>query len=153
MGDSVLHKPNRPKKPIIPGQISTHKVPRYLGIPNIEEGHLAWRFSNADITGPYSCGTFSYADFQLLWDKLRSYEKMNVAKLREANSFHPMAVVNVSRDAKLRLQLLQLDDIDRLYSFHITSACRLWCMKHSNILSILWWDTEHKVYPVSKRHT
>jgi hypothetical protein len=151
----VRHRQKGPKRLVVPDVLPTHKEvsPRYLGAPNIEDGHLAWRFSKADTNGPYSCGTFSHADFKMLWDKLRSFEQMNIAQLRAAKSYHPLAVVNASKSAKERLQHLQLDDVETLYSFHISNTCRLWCMRFINILSILWWDKKHDVYPVDKKGT
>ena len=144
------HKKGKPKNPIIPRDISTPKTPRYLGIPNLEGSHMAWRFSNADINGPYSCGSFDLTDFQLLWDKLRSFERMNIAQLRSQGSYHALEPVKASRDAKSRLRALQLDDVTMLHSFRIQRKCRLWCMQHENIMSILWWDRNHKVYLVEK---
>ncbi len=148
----------QPKKPILPSGIQTPKIPVYLGNPNLEGRHLSWRLSSADIDGPFSCSQFScsqfaHDDFKLLWDKLRAFEKMNAAQLRQAQSFHGVPTVNISRKAKTRLEEIKLDDIDIIYGFHIMGLCRLWCMKHENILSVLWWDRNHEVYPVGKKHT
>ena len=143
----------QPKKPILPSGIKTPKILAYLGNPNLEGRHLSWRFSGADIDGPFSCGQFVHDDFKLLWDKLRAFEKMNVAQLRQAKSLHGVPTVNISQKAKVRLEEIKLDDIDIIYGFHIMGLCRLWCMKHENILSVLWWDRNHEVYPVGKKHT
>jgi len=141
------------KKPILQSGIKTPKIPVYLGTPNLEGRHLSWRLSSADIDGPFSCGQFTHDDFKLLWDKLRAFEKMNVAQFRAAQSFHKVPTVNISRKAKTRLEEKRLDDIDIIYSFHIMGLCRLWCIRHENILSILWWDRKHEVYPVAKKYT
>lgn len=146
-------KQRRVKQPIVPDNLLTSKIPRYLGIPNLEAQHLAWRFSNADIGGPFTCGNLIYDEFKQLWERLRAFEKMNVAQLRKAESFHKIPTPNISPKAKQRLQEILLDDIDVLYSFHITGPCRLWCMRHQNILSILWWDKDHEVCPTPKKHT
>jgi hypothetical protein len=144
----------RPKEPILPSGIPTSKeIPVYLGKPLLEGRHLSWRLSSADIDGPFSCGRFAHEDFKLFWDKLRAFEKMNATQLRQADSLHGVPTVNISQMAKTRLQEISLDDIDIIYGFHIMGRCRLWCMKHENILSVLWWDRNHKVYPVAKKHT
>ena len=144
---------SKPKIPILSNDIQTPKIPTYLGYPNLEGRYLSWRLSSADIDGPFSCSQFTPDDFKLLWDRLRAFEKMNVSQFRTANSFHRVPTANITRIAKERLNKLKLDDIDIVYSFRITGTCRLWCMRHENILSVLWWDREHKVYPVGKRHT
>ena len=147
-------KRSRPtNKTVLLPNLPTPKVPAWLGLPNLEQQYLAWRFSHADIGGPYSCAALILKDFQLLWDKLRAFEKMNVAKLRDQGSYHTPYITNISREAKRRLRELSLDDIEVLHSFHITSTCRLWCVKYQNIMCVLWWDRKHKVYSVGKKHT
>ena len=59
----------------------------------------------------------------------------------------------LSAEAKQRLRDIKLDDIDTLWSFRMSGAGRFWCLKHENIYSLLWWDPNHEVYPVSKRNT
>ncbi len=78
---------------------------------------------------------------------------MNSAQLRQAQSLHGVPTINIGRKAKTRFEEIRLADIDIIYGFHITGLCRLWCMKHENILSVLWWDKNHEVYPVGKKHT
>jgi hypothetical protein len=143
----------RPKKPQIPSGIQTPRIPVYLGNPYLEGRHLCWRFSSADIGGPFGCGQFSLDDFTQLWDRLRAFEKMNISQLRAAKSFHGVPCANISPIAKKRLEEINKDDLDTIYGFHIMGECRLWCMRHENILSVLWWDRNHEVYPVGKKHT
>lgn len=148
---SMRSKRSKPvKRTVLLPHLPTPKVPSWLGIPNLENQHLAWRFSNADISGPYSCALFNLKDFQLLWDRLRTFETMNVAKLRDQGSYHSPAIANISKEAKNRLSELGHDDIDKLHSFRITGPCRLWCMKHLNIMCVLWWDRNHEVCPTLK---
>lgn len=144
----------KPKKPILlKGIHISKKVPPYLGEPTLEGRHLCWRFSSADIDGPFSCGQFTYEDFTQFWHRLRAFEGKSVSDLRKAQSFHGVPCTNISRKAKTRLEEINQDDLDIIYSFHIMSRCRLWCMKHENILSVLWWDRNHEVYLVLKKHT
>lgn len=141
------------KKPILPRGLQARKEPVYLGNPNLDGRYLCWRLSSADIGGPFSCGQFTYDDFRLIWDKLRAFERMNVAQFRAAKSFHGVPTANITREAKNRLEEIKRDDVDTVYGFHIMGPCRLWCMKHENILSVLWWDRNHGVYRVNKKHT
>lgn len=145
------HRPY--KKPILPTGIQTPKIPAYLGDPTLEGCHLCWRFSSADINGPFSCGSFTHNDFTQFWDRLRAFEAKSVAELKAAQCFHGVPCANISKKAKERLKEIDKDDLDIVYGFHIMGKCRLWCMKHENILSVLWWDRNHEVYPVPKKHT
>lgn len=141
------------KKPVLPSGIHTHKTLPYLGEPTLDGRHLCWRFSSADIDGPFSCGQFTHDDFAQFWARLRAFELMNISQLKQAQSLHGVPCANISKIAKERLQEINKDDLDIIYGFHIAGECRLWCMKHENILSVLWWDRNHEVYPVRKRHT
>ena len=137
----------------LPSDTPTPKVPVYLGSPNLEGLHITWRFSSADITGPFSCGQLTHYDFKNFWNRIRAFERMNSAQLKADGSNHEVPITNISRGAKARLKARKLDDVTAVYSFRIMGACRLWCMRHENILSVLWWDPSHGVYPVGKRNT
>ena len=149
----VPKRQGKAKQPILTANPPTPKIPFYLGSPNLEARHIAWRLSKADVDGPFSCGDFVHDDFKKLWDRLRAFEKMSIAEFKQAGSFHKVPTLNLSKLAKSRLQGIGLDDVDVLYSFRITGACRLWCMKHENLLSVLWWDEKHEVYPSHKKNT
>jgi hypothetical protein len=88
-----------------------------------------------------------------MFNRLNEFEKMNANELKKSGSYHSIQTSQVSKPAKVRLSELQLDDVDVLYSFRITGACRLWCMKYESLMSILWWDKNHEVYPVRKNGT
>jgi hypothetical protein len=125
--------------------IVTKELPHYLGPTNLENTHLAWRFSSADLGGPYSCADLSHDKFKQLWDRLRAFETKNVSELRQTGSFHDIPVFRLEKDAQNRLNELKLDDLDEVFSFRMDGTCRLICMKYLNIFSILWWDDNHLV--------
>ncbi len=132
---------------------TARKTAIYLGPANIENYYISWRFSKADIGGPYACNDFSHNDFQQLWERLRAFENMNTEQLRDNGSFHPKPVDELTREQKERLQQIELDDIDEIYSFRITGKCRMWCIKYGSILLLLWWDRDHDIAPSVKKHS
>lgn len=71
----------------------------------------------------------------------------------EGDKNHFMPVGKVSKDAKQRLREIGLDDRDTLFSFRLSGKQRLWGYREEAVLYILWWDPEHTVYPVAKKHT
>lgn len=145
---------SRSKQVVLPSGVHTSKeVPSYLREAALDGRPLCWRFSSADIGGPFSCGQFTHSDFDQLWHRLRAFEGMNPSELKQAESLHGVPCANISKMAKDRLQEIGKDDLDTVYGFHITGTCRLWCIKHENILSILWWDKNHEVYIVKKKNT
>ncbi len=148
---TAVSMPRKPSKlPVVGNNPIGPKVAVYLGPPNVEHRHMAWRFSNADIDGPFTCSQLDHEEHNCLWDRLRAFEKMNVAELRNDGSFHEIPIQKISPMARRRLRDIGLDDQETLYSFRMMAACRLWCMKHENLFSILWWDKHHQVYPTKK---
>ncbi len=128
------------------------KVPSNLGLPNLEDGYLSWRFSKADLGGPYKCANLSYSDFQQLWERLKAFETKNLSDLRKTGS-HPIPVLDYCKEARERLLEIRLDDIEELWSFRIDGACRLHCFQEETIFAVLWWDPDHGACPVEKSHT
>jgi hypothetical protein len=143
----------RKKQPIILYTPSIDKTSHYLGAPNIENRYIAWRFSIADMGGCFSCGNLSFEEHRQLWNRLSAFEKMNIDELRKAKNLHTKQVAELENEYRARLLEINLDDVEEMHSFHIDGTCRLWCLKYENIFSVLWWDKEHQVAPVSKRHT
>lgn len=140
----------KPKRVRQPAPTSAPKQANFIGPASIEGRHLAWRFSNSDLNGPFSWGQATEADRHAVWTRLGEFEKMTVNQLRDTRSHHHVLHRNLSREAKVRLQELQFDDLEELFSFRINATARMWCIKHENIYSVLWWDPNHKVYPVSR---
>ena len=83
--------------------------------------------------------------------KLAEFETMSIGDLHSAGSSHDVAVRLLTREAKRRLEEIERDDLDELYSFRIQARERVWCVKHENIMLVLWWDPNHEVYAVRQR--
>ena len=65
---------------------------------------------------------------------------------------HDHAITDLTRVAQDRLR--QLDESeDRVFRFRLKGKCRLWGFRSGSLFRMLWYDPEHSVYPVSKRHT
>ncbi len=66
------------------------------------------------------------------------------------NHYHDIA--DLSRQAQKRLEKIP-DSEDRVFRFRLKGKCRLWGFRSGDLFRILWYDPEHAVYPVGKRHT
>lgn len=84
---------------------------------------------------------------------MRTFEGMTVSQLTTQGSHHRLPVTSLSKEAQERLVTLQLDDINEVWSFRVNALKRFWCIKDQNVYALLWWDPEHRVYPVTKRNT
>ena len=67
---------------------------------------------------------------------------------------HEMRCSQITKEAQDRLCELNLDEYDVLYSIACSGKERIWgIMEVDGVLHILWFDRNHEVYPVSKKHT
>ena len=65
---------------------------------------------------------------------------------------HEHLVTELSEAAQERLRKLD-DGEERVFRFQLSGKRRLWGFRSGELFRILWYDPEHKVYPVKKRHT
>ena len=119
----------------------------------MEGRYLAWRFSSSDSKGPFSTTNLTDHDRRAIWERMAAFEKMSQSELKAAGSHHKVPLVRLSSEAKKRLEELEMDDLDGIWSFRISGLRRFWCIKEDNVYALLWWDPDHKVYPVGKKHT
>lgn len=65
---------------------------------------------------------------------------------------HDHAVTDLTPVAQDRLRQLDENE-ERIFRFRLKGKCRLWGFRSGDLFRVLWYDPEHSVYPVSKRHT
>lgn len=130
-------KPDPKKRPVI----NEHQL---------EGGHpLAWRFGQTDKAGPFAWNIEPHEKFFEVVNKLVEFENLNWNEITAQGS-HPIATEKLCEDARRRLVEIQRDDLDELMSLRLTGTNRVWCTRTGHILRPLWWDQDHKVYPVEK---
>jgi hypothetical protein len=66
---------------------------------------------------------------------------------------HLVRTASLCPEARARLAELRLDDIERLLALHLSGTERVWGIFTKGILTVLWWDPDHKVYPSHLKHT
>lgn len=65
---------------------------------------------------------------------------------------HDHAITDLTPVAQERLRQLDENE-ERIFRFRLKGKCRLWGFRSGTLFRVLWYDPEHAVYPVSKRHT
>jgi hypothetical protein len=103
------------------------------------QGRWTWK--------PLPAGTL-----QQIIDKLPDFERLR-SKTDINKMLHPIPLARLCKDARDRLKELQQDDTEHLQSWRITQLERLWCVERDGVMCVLWWDPNHEVCPVSKKHT
>lgn len=81
---------------------------------------------------------------QKTWDDLLHKEK---------KKNHPISVTDIIPEANKLLRNNHMDDIDSIYSFHLTSTLRIWGIFTGNVLDIIWWDKNHEICPSELKYT
>ncbi|HWP38481.1 MAG TPA: hypothetical protein VNL18_13105, partial [Gemmatimonadales bacterium] len=111
-------------------------------------------FSAANREGPFAWSAVPPERMREIIAKLADFETMDHGALRQCRHPHnlPGGVVD---EAWQRLVTLGRDDLERVFSFHLGGTERIWCAdyKGEGVMFVLWWDPEHRIYPVRKRHT
>jgi hypothetical protein len=126
------------------------RVPKLFG-DGYDESPV-WQIESLDLAGPFGWGN---VDRNLLLNeilpKFKSFESMKWREILGPNS-HGIRIADISREAQRRLEELKILDIDELVSLRLAGRIRVWGIKIHKTLRVLWWDPEHQVYPVPKRH-
>ena len=146
----------KPKKPAFAQAPPSHgKQPR-LGVhdPGLEALRKpSWRLQYLDLEGPFGWRKCADAHLEPILNGLQSFETMNWTDIEQRKSCHSMPVPALCKEARERLGELKLDDVDVLYQLRLSGTQRVWGIRDRNILKLLWWDPDHDVYPVEKKHT
>lgn len=86
----------------------------------------------------------------LIRQHLHSFENMVWSQIKQAaggrssgTNSHPLAIEEFAIHAKKRLQQLNLDDIDELFSLRLTNTLRLYGIRDGRVLKFIWHDPYH----------
>lgn len=136
----------------IPKATAPHQTDFYTKCP-------VWSFLNIDISHAQwgaSCNTQCLIRVieglrDLEW--LTSWGEVFRLTSGRANNTrnHSISISELCRGAQKRLEELNLDDIDVLYSIALGGTLRVWGIMQDAILRIVWVDQHHEIYPVSHK--
>ena len=117
-----------------------------------ENQSISWRYSQADQNGRWAWSNLDDQKYKKVQEKLHKFEQYSMTQLIGTGS-HVISCDRIISEAKKRLEDIQKDDVDELYSFRISAKERIWCIRDGHIMNILWWDPKHEIYPSLKKHT
>ncbi len=111
----------------------------------------SWRFSTVDKSGPFAWPIGSEEELEIV-GKLHHFDSMHWSKI-EGSDHHSIKLDELSREAKKRLQEINQDDVDEVFSFHLQGKPRIICIRDRHIAKLLWFDKDHKVCLSQKKNT
>jgi hypothetical protein len=94
--------------------------------------------------------------------KLSTLENMTWADLegqsyssggRRKSSNHWVLIKDLAKEARRRIDELNYDDHETIFSIRLSGTQRLYGFRENNYFRILWYDPNHKIFPSSKRNT
>lgn len=127
------------------------KQPRVPWFESVEDQKPLWSFVLLDLGGPWCFGHIRGNQLVRVLGRLRSFESMTWTEIEQGTGSHFVACDQIISEAHKRLEQLRLDDIERLFSLRMEGKPRIWGIRVGNILRIIWWDAEHKIYHSEKR--
>jgi hypothetical protein len=141
-------KPNRTIDPLSNKQPSgKNKVDN---IPNL---CFKWKTNDADHDGDFGWNNIDVNKlFAYIIPKLQEFESMLWSDI-EGHRNHFIPINDICKEAKDRLTVVGKEDEESLFSLSLSGKERIWGVRESNILKLLWWDPKHKVCPSNKKHT
>jgi hypothetical protein len=111
-----------------------------------------WRFSTTDLNGPFPWPKTKTEELTIV-EKLHQFDSMTWQTI-EGKAHHFLSQSSISKEATTRLeQLKRDDDIDNLFSFHLSGKERIIAIRHGNVAKLLWYDPQHAVAPSQLKHT
>lgn len=132
-------------KPDVKKQPVAREEPEPLGNP-------AWRIGWADDGGLWSTTAIDAENLAGILVRMKGWETMTWHAINGPDNHY--SYENICKEAKARFKERNMVLFsDNLYSLRITGRRRLWGILTGGIFHILWWDPEHSVYPVAKKHT
>jgi len=112
---------------------------------------ISWHVCIVDMGGPFGW-TKAKSEIQGILRKLGGFETQTWADIKGPNN-HAIPKNEICKDAQKRLIEINQDDIDKLFSFHLSGKKRVWGIQDRSFFKVLWWDPDHKICPSFKKHT
>ena len=122
---------------------------------SFDSERIAWHINTLDIDGPWG---WTKIDPGTLWDRihdrLANLESMTWSQIKtDKKHFHSIEKTNLSKEAQQRLEEIDQDDIDEVFSLRVSGKERIFGIRDRHILKLLWWDPNHEVCPSTMGHT
>jgi hypothetical protein len=134
---------------------SKKKSPRVHCFTDTNQQTISWQFGKLDMNGDWCCKQIDRATlWDFLFERIKNFETMTWCEiLVDKDNNHDVEKKNLSPEARKRLVQIRQDDIDSLFTLHLSGLRRLWGIRDGRALQVLWYDPKHKVCPSLLKHT
>jgi hypothetical protein len=138
-------KPGRGKKP------GSGDAPKMLKRPvpgadvSSSDATLVWRFSLVDLEGRWGWSDVEVDHAEALVKRCAGWEGMREGELFGKGGNKYIGLNSLCPEAQKRLQVIELDDHDRLWELRLSGKQRIWGIRREHVFYPVWWDPEHTV--------
>lgn len=116
------------------------------------DGRPAWRFSTVDKGGEFKWPRGENTELEIL-TKLHHFDSMLWTDF-QGDRNHFINPDSLSKNALKRLNELEMEDmIENLFSIALSGKERIIMIRQGDLAKMLWYDPNHQVCPVFKKHT
>ncbi len=158
----LLARPEVEKSIRVNLSVPISKSPRTSVDPtSFREMRMTWCITQADVNGTWSWGQerqwsdeqwkSSINDTLSLLSKL-TWKEIEVQRSGRTYRNHSQAIESVCSEAICRWNVLGIET-DTVYRFRLSGKERAWGYRLGSHFYMIWYDAEHKVYPVELRGT
>lgn len=135
----LQHEPQKRPKSLTGPEDREDKHPRWQ-FNRLDWNHLEWGWCN-----------ISSNKWEEVIRKLGNFDGMTWGQI-EGSGSHLVEVSDCpNRDTQRRLEELNLDDVDTLFSLRLSGPERVWGILDGNVLKLLWYDPNHTVWPTQRQ--
>jgi len=140
-----------------PGGSNRPRSSQESQLKNFDAQPPTWSFVIADKSWPESLySERAGKDWtDIILPKLRDFEGLTWAEIKRQtygrgnkSSNHYVYVNQMLKKVGKRLEQLHLEDKEQLFSLRLGSRKRIYGIKIGSVLRIIWYDPDHKLYPV-----
>lgn len=131
-----------------------HRTPA-AHAPSFNNDTPSWRISKIEMADPFGWHEIDGDKLADVRGKLAQFEAMTWNEILVAGKKqnHSITVADLSKEARERLHVIGLGDVEMLVSLRLSNKERVWGLRQGAALLILWWDPDHAVCPSLMKHT
>ncbi len=149
-------------KKVVKQKEVVNNVKRPVSVENPEaylKKRPVWAFKQCDLDNEKWSIKKTDSFFNDILAKLISYEGMTWSEIQAASggksagngtNNHFEYIAEMSKEAQKRAKEIHLD-VDQLFSLRLTGKERLYGILNNGVFSVLWYDSEHEIYPSARK--
>jgi hypothetical protein len=138
------------KNPKIAFTPHIRKEPRTATDPSsYNQQHPSWRIADMELIDPFGWHKLGSDKIRAIREKLGHFESMtwNEILIAGKKRNHSVSTAKLCAQAQKRLREIGQNDLEELVSLRLSGPERVWGILRGGVLTVLWWDPEHKVCP------